>query len=376
MNRLLIACAAAFALSALATSDVASAQKTLPLSMRGQIAGLAAELQSALEEHAVLAGKQLSIGEFTGEDQAKYSNCGLWIESEFKNLLADVINERSKYRLTGSYLFDDASTPSNRGLKVLLISAQVKDALGKEILSLTREVNDTDDIARAMGHTGGLPNSSWASHKERNEVLVDAIKNPGFSLTGHHVAASGVEEYSVGVRKKKTFDGKSQPVTPEDVGGLAYVELGPKDYYEIELTNSDVRDVVATVTVDGLDVANFYSQDKTKYPGYYVAAGKTVVIRGWLRTVKPNAPGGNLLSFLVTKLGEGVSTSEKVRGNIGVITVQFQKCCDVDDKLARRGLGETSTGEGLQAKLTPKLTRFAEDAASTVSIRYNRPDAE
>ena len=143
--------------------------------------------------------------------------------------------------------------------------------------------------------------------------------------------------------------------------------------------NNDKTDSVATVTVDGLDVANTFAVDKDSegkpmnWPGYLVPTGGRFVIRGWLHTVDQKVKD-NVFSFRVAELGQGAASALKGRGGVGVITVQFREACPPGGKLTGRSFGETAKGEGLEEKLTVHPVQIGENVLSTVSIRYNRPE--
>jgi len=183
----------------------------------------------------------------------------------------------------------------------------------------------------------------------------------------------------MGILKKAKFDGTTTPVKPESVSGQAFVSIGPGDYYEIELVNLEDIEVVATLTVDGLDVANTFATDKgpdgmpMNRPGCLIPAGESTVIRGWLNTIDQNVHD-NVYSFRIVDLGQGAASALKARGGVGVITVQFREACAPDAKLSGRSVGgATAKGEGLQEKMEAKPVQIGDNVLSTVSIRYNRP---
>ncbi|MEI8022531.1 MAG: hypothetical protein WCH39_30255, partial [Schlesneria sp.] len=165
---------------------------------------------------------------------------------------------------------------------------------------------------------------------------------------------------------------------PESVKGLAFTKLGVGEYYELELSNNDKSDAIATITVDGLDVATTFTSDlgpdgkKARYPGFLVPKAKTVVIKGWLHTVDQSKPD-NVFSFVVNKLGQGAATQLNTRGSVGVITAQFREACPPNGSLSRSFGGETGKGEPLDQKYKLEPVKIGDRVLSTVSIRYNRP---
>ncbi len=368
------------------TANLSAADVTVKMTLNGQIAALAQDVQQALKTDPRVMNQTLALGAFAPQGRrVKDSNYGQRLEREFRRLLSASLRDESKLTLAGSYHFVEGESADNRGADVLVLTVQIQNDRGKEIIPFTREVNDTDDILGALGRTGAAPADPKATFKERNDAAKQAVEKPTFlTLDGGRVAAVGRQQWSVRVLKKTNADGPGQPVMPQNVGGLAYVPLSVRDYYEIELFNDDASDAVATVTVDGLDVANTFSVDKNSqgqaivWPGYLVHRaenGKTGrgLIRGWLHTIAPTSTKDNVFAFLVTEHGQGAASALKQRGGIGVITVQFREACPRDQKLSGRSFGETAKGEGLEEKYSVKPVLIGENVLSTVSIRYNVP---
>lgn len=349
------------------------------MTLNGQVFGLANQIKRNLKENPLVQGQQLQMGVFEGGSQADASNFGLRIENLLRIELTEVLSESARLRLIGSYHFIDSSEPTLKGIKILLITARVTDDRDRELASWSVEVNDTDNVMQVLGLTGAAPLDANASFEQRNQTVQSAQAKPAFKLLeGDRIAAESQPAYSVGLLSKSTATGKTEPVTPQNVAGLAFVPIQIGQYYEITLANSDSSDVVATVTVDGLDVANTFSIDvdssakRIQWPGYLVPAGQKVVIRGWLHTLKEHSKE-NLFSFKIDQLGKGVASLMNTRGSVGVVTVQFREACSPQGRLSGRSFGETSRGEGLEEKLTAKPVQIGENVLSTVSLRYNRP---
>ena len=362
-----------------AAADPALAQTKM--SLPGMIHALAGDIRTKLNEDPRVMGQRLSLGEFAGEGpEAENSNFGLDLKRQFQDLLKDVLVKRSEYTLTGSYHFVSGEQPDNRKLQVIRIVVLIK-RVGKEVLSFDREVNNSDDITKVLGLTGATAQEHRRppNLQERNDSVKDMVAKPTFDVVDEtRVAGKGHPEWSVGILKKKTFNGAVAAVKPENDEGHAFVDIGIGEYYEIELVNRDKSDAVATINVDGLDVANTFSEDKDAsgelihWPGYLVPAGHRVVIRGWLHTVKPQAKDG-VFAFLVAELGHGAASALKARGSVGVVTIQFREAGPPDRPLTKRSFGETAKGEGLEEKLTVKPMTIGDNVLSTVSIRYHRP---
>ena len=355
----------------------------------GQIQGLANDVKEKLEGDPRLQQQSLQLGAFDGKGAAAATNFGGRIKMILQEELAASLNETAKYTLTGGYHFVGSADPAQKELKVLLVSARIEDERGKEIASMDREVNDSDDIFQVLGLTGARPSrlgggnnppKPQAELKKNNQAAQEAQAKPKFDVQeGTRVAAVGLPQWSMSIYKKQSHDDTGVPVAPQNVKGLAFVPVEISEYYDIELVNNDQVDVVATLTVDGLDVANTFAVDKDDagqdihWPGYLVPAGQSVLIRGWLHTIDQSVKD-NLFSFKVAELGKGAATPIIGRGAVGVITVQFREACPPEGRLTGRSVGETAKGEGLQEELTAKPVLIGENVLSTISIRYNRPE--
>lgn len=355
----------------------------------GQIHGLANDVRDALDNDPRIRNQKIQVGAFDGKGAASATNVGGRIKKILTEALADSISDSADLTLSGGYNYVDSGDPAQKDLKVILISARIEDARGKEIVSLEREVNESDDIFQVLGLTGARPTASIAGStlpkpqvdlRKNNQAVKELKEKPQFDIQDEtRVAAVGLPAWSMAIHKKQSHDGSGAGMPPQNVKGLAFVPIGINEYYDIELTNNDEVDVVATVTVDGLDVANTFSVDKDEtgkamdWPGYLVPAGHRVLIRGWLHTIDPSV-NENVFSFKVTELGQGAASPIIGRGAVGVVTVQFREACPPNKKLTGRSVGETAKGEGLQEKLTAQPVLIGENVLSTISIRYNRPD--
>ena len=345
----------------------------------GQMFSLSKQVEDSLASDPRLKGQTVTLGEFPGEGEAKGTNFGLRIEESLRTNLQKVLKAKASFTLAGSYLFVTSEDPATPNAKVLVVTVQIKDARGREVKAISVEINETYGIAQALGLTASIPQMPETTFEERNEQMQKAQEKPAFgTIGGTRVTAVGATKLGMGILKKSTFNGTTNPVAPQSIEGHAFVAIGSGDYYEIELVNLDDIDVVATLTVDGLDVANTFATDKDadgkpmNWPGYLLPAGTSMTVRGWLNTIDQSVKD-NVYSFRVVELGQGAASALNARGGVGVVTVQFREACAPDGALRRSVGGETAKGEGLQEKLEAKAVQIGDNVLSTVSIRYNRP---
>lgn len=357
-----------------------TAQCATRTTLNGQIQSLANQVKKILKEDPRVQNQPLQLAHFTGKGVAASSNFGTRIEKLLREELGEVVKEDAKYALTGGYHFVDSDDPTQKGAKILLITARLENDRGREIVTIDAEVNDSDDIFQILGLTGSAPHNAKATFQERNASARKALSQPTFDIVDKtRVAAPGLPQWSVGILKRAELRSAPVAMAPENVHGLAFIPIEITEYYEIELVNNDKADTVATVSIDGLDAANSFSADKDRdgnlihWPGYFIPAGGRFVIRGWLHTLDPDAKD-NVFAFRVAELGHGAATALAAHGPIGVITVQFREAVPPGAKLSGRSFGETAKGEGLQEKMTPRTVVIGENVLSTVSVRYHRPE--
>ena len=96
--------------------------------------------------------------------------------------------------------------------------------------------------------------------------------------------------------------------------GRAYVVGNPGNEYEIVVRNRTVDDVLAVVSVDGIDALS----GRTASPregGYVVAEGESTRIRGWRKSMDETA------AFYFTSLGDSYAGRTGRPANVGVIGV-------------------------------------------------------
>ncbi len=358
-----------------------SASAATRTTLNGQVFGLATQIKRALKENPLVEGQQLRLGDFHAAEDAGPSNFGRRIEELLRFELSAVLtNGSSALRLTGNYHFVDSTEPNQQNIKILLITAKIVDQRDRELVSLAVEVNDTDNVMQVLGLTGAASLEASATFQQRNQSLQLAQAKPSFkTLAGNLVAAESQPNFAVGLQTKPSATGKAKPVAPQDRNGFAFVPVGIGEYYEIIIANNDNIDVVATITIDGLDATNTFSTDKDtrgkkiRWPGYFIPSGSKVVVRGWLQTINQKSKE-NLFSFRVDEFGKNIDSALKPRGSVGVVTVQFREACSPDSRLSGRSFGETVRGEILQEKLTARKVLIGENVLSTVSLRYNRPE--
>ena len=96
--------------------------------------------------------------------------------------------------------------------------------------------------------------------------------------------------------------------------GRAYVVGRPGNEYEVVVRNRRGEDVLAVVSVDGLNVMNGEPADP-RQSGYIVSPGARVEVKGWRKSLDQVA------AFYFTQLGDSYASRTGRPDNVGVIGV-------------------------------------------------------
>lgn len=340
--------------------------RQLMQSMSGQLTNAVDELQLKMAADTKLKGRKLKPGKFTSKNLPD-SNFELEFESQLRKLLADSLDDKSDYLITGEYNSVPGDALENKGLRVVQLILQVVGPNLQPLQTVIKEVNDSADVARILGVTTSIPDSPKI--EERLQKLEEARVHPTFSLREKtQVFSPGLPDFTVEIVRQAGGSRAGKPVVPTDLNGHAFVDLQVGDTFSIVIRNTSPNDVVASVSIDGLDVANEFSEDATHYPGYVISNKGEHAIDGWLRTVKSSQK--NVFQFVVNQVGKGAATERKTRGSRGVITVNFL-ACSTEPNLIRRAFGEVGKGQLMDVGYSVQSLFVNSAPVAVVSIRYN-----
>ena len=361
------------------------------MTLAGQLAAITDQLKGIMTKDPLLKNQKLKFGKVVNEDLPD-SNFELRLEQELRKLLDDQLDDRAELTLSASYDYLQVTRGDNKGRKVIQIRLKIKDSNGRELAenvkdinSLVREINNTNDIARILGATLAPPDVQ--NFEQRNEAVKKAAAKPEFATHPERptaVIAPGQPHYAVELRKSVGGQGAPRVVPPTDERGRAFASIEVGDTYEVVLLNFDPKyDAVAKLEIDGLDTANTFHIDRddqgpVKYPGYFVpraVGGKPGehVVPGWLHTVQKRAETkDNVFQFVVNELGKGAASAKQARSSIGMITVQFFDGAANGEKMRGRNFGETGQGKGMQVDYKLKELQVGTEPLSIIAIRYTR----
>lgn len=345
------------------------APRRLDQIFEGQMQSAVDELKTKCDTDSVLQGRRVRAGKFVAPDLPD-SHFEIQFERSFKKHAGEILDDNSPFVVSGSYRFV-TGTEENVGLKVVQFTVEIKDERGRVLQAVTREINNTDDIAKIVGVAVAPPDNS--SIEKRNQAVEQAVQNPDFKLREQtRVHAPGHPDHAVEIRVCRGGVGAAVAEKPTNSGGRATVNFAIGDTFEVVLFNeSEATDAVAVVSIEGLDVLNAFSQDETVYDGYVVPrGGKPLIVPGWLRTSRKEK--GNVLSFVVNELGKGAAAAIAARGTRGAITVQFFEAVPAGQQLPARSVGkEVGVGKPIDVEYTVKPMTRRDVAIATVTIHYS-----
>jgi len=344
----------------------------LEMTLTSQVTSAAFELREKIKADGELRSRKLRLGKFVSPNLAD-SNFELAFEKVFRGELKDLLDDTSEYTLSGTYDLIPGQARENQGLQVIQFTLTIRNQQRRELQSVTREINDSGDIARISGTTVAPPDS--AKLPVRNKAVADAAVKPQFEIRERtRIHALNNRDYAVEIRRLRKGSSTPQPLVPENRKGLAFVELGVEDTFEIVLFCFGRNvDASAEVTIDGLSVLNEFNEDGVKYEGYLVpraVAGTpgTHLIPGWLKSAKQDT--GNVFQFVINELGKGAATARQSRSGRGVIHVQFFETVPEGEQLPARSFGEVGTGKPIDVSYGLKQMNRRETPIVNIAIRY------
>jgi len=353
----------------------------LNLTLAGQLKAIEGRLRDKMAKDPPLINQKLKFGKVVNENLPD-SSFEFRLENELKKRLADLLSETSKLTLSASYDYLPAEEGQNAGHKVIQIVLTVKSDNRIVLLKEVVEVNNTGDIARILGQTLAPPDET--EFKKRNEAVEQAAADPQFATHPDRrtaVMAVGNSRYAVELRKQVGGKGAPVVIAPANQNGLAFMDIGIGDTYEVVLLNFDTEyDAVAKLEIDGLDAANTFNEDQIEYPGYLIPRAQNGqpgihIVPGWLHTIhrgNGKEPLDNVFQFVVNELGKGAASAKQVRSSIGVINVRFFDAAAPGQPMRDRSFGETGKGQGMQVNYQLQPMQIGTQPLSIISVRYTR----
>src|SRR5206468_2703941 len=106
------------------------------------------------------------------------------------------------------------------------------------------------------------------------------VEHPAVRVSAGRVSVSDRSPYAVEVSVKS--DGRYLPRPAEEEKGTAFVPLGPREVFAVNLVNGSDHDAAVELMLDGLSVFAF--SDSPAYRHLVVPRRGSTLVRGWHRT--------------------------------------------------------------------------------------------
>ena len=136
-------------------------------------------------------------------------------------------------------------------------------------------------------------------------------------LVAAALAAASLSAHAVGSLADITIydraTGRELPVYWHE--GRAYVVGKPGNEYQINVKNRSGEDLLAMMSVDGVNVISGKTASPTQGGGYVLSAWENTSIRGWRKSMEETA------AFYFTSLGDSYAARTGRPDNVGVIGV-------------------------------------------------------
>lgn len=366
---------------------------------------LSAEIRQAAEKiTSVLADQEFESFTIVKFEDKTHGNFGPGIQAELIRAVETVNSQREKENKRSISILDNSAVKLNGMLQTVddpndlgtadekkrLVAVELRVVLqtgGEDIYSGSFFVTRIRDIAQIEGlnFRADLNQDNRDIHANLRRTLDQLEEKPSSGGSRFHVdrtkIRSDVESpISVEIAAKSVLAGKDAIAIPrapvKENGIFPFVPLGIGETYEITVHNDSAEEIAVGMTIDGIDQFTFSedrdpSTGRPRYSHWIVAPKSKMTIRGWHKTSDLKRDD-NVLSFLVTKYGEGGSrlVSHPEADSVGVITVSVSKS-HLPTSAKSRGDAETGFGPPIKVEQTV-VQRNIDPPHEFISIRYNR----
>ncbi|QDV70389.1 hypothetical protein Poly24_41110 [Rosistilla carotiformis] len=325
------------------------------------------------------AKRQLSIGAFQGPSS---SGAGARIVQSLRENLkskCELVDVGAAYTVSGRFMGKKID-----GQFVIVIEAEIGDALGNSVQKLRRKVVTALDEGLAFFGPSSVDLSAESATAKSDipaveqpeddatvtaEKLVSSIVKPQTHLDASRktrMNPSDNSPYGLEIVVKQA-DGTYRSLSVSDSDGIATVDLQSDQVYAVRLFNDSPRNVGCRLTIDGLNAfalsldANFRGKDTIME---LRPRGK-FLIKGWHHT------GDISHEFRISDYGDTPAAKFGVFDGVGMVTATFYEAKVPDGYYATREFA-TGIGDETQMKYSDGKSTFGKPVAA-VSVRYVRP---
>ena len=360
---------------ALAALVLLNAPPARPGGTPATLADLARDIKAELEARSET---RMNLGAFSGPSQA--TNGGPGLAQKLTKLLEvhkiAVGATGAKLTLKAEFSQDDF-TPAGatKTLVALKVEAKLVDPRGKAVKGFDVLVTDEQTILESFGAAVELPPTPSATPNfKRDPHIRRALDDPPAPKIDGGEAKSPQGAFGLAV----VVAGQVRAAQPE--GPHAFVQLARGEQYAVRLSNHSERDVVADLSIDGVNVFEFSelkdAAGRPKFRTYLVPAGKSLDIPGWHKDLATafRFEVGGYADSAAARLAKAADSSD-----IGQITAVFRAAWPKGTQ-PPAGEGVPHDAEGNATKLGPPTefnTKAVElefgNVCGSACVRYAKP---
>jgi dihydroneopterin aldolase len=373
------------ALALLLSPNTASAQEG---SAAEKIKKLAEDIAKTLKENMQTA---IVIGEITGP-AAPTTASGPGVQASLiaeLQKLSITVDESAFFGLKGEYFpVEDEGKKEQLIVRIELTIRNNKTGKSFGTISQTLDYKANTDLVKLLAPTVTLP--ARASPETQNELIKVAVNNPAPPAPEGNVSkVTPKSQFGVEVLTRGA-DGKFAPVKPSvNKNKQLVVELESGCEYTLRLINNSPHEAAANVTIDGLDVFQFFKPLARKPKNYILGAGTSSIVEGWMFGFNTKKDEANYKRFLVTDFANSAAAKELTKGKdtaayaalkssakVGTITVCFHPSWEgapPSEYKGTRSVEDKATGFGQEIKsATTQVKRTIGPLLEVITIRYKK----
>lgn len=345
--------------------------------LRVEIAALSKSLRDQLKGRDA---SSLALGPFAAQKET-FSNYGPGILQAFRDELPRAgvtIDGGAAFTLRGVY--EVVKEEESKGVMIKL-SVKLTDRNGRSIgKEEVRGIWGEETVTSMLGMTVELPPKG--DLKTRTDDLVKIIEDgPKVHVQKARVAPSATCPYGLEVQVLKGESYKPrEPAPDKQRDGHAYVAVARDEVYGILVYNDSEYEAAVTLTVDGINVFEFWEpkDEKTGRPPYstfILPPHSSHLIKGWPTGLKTSD------QFKVTEYAKSASRELNSPEPVGVITASFAAAwpkdgkppADEPEQVPPQSRSGDATGRGAQieSQFMPVQRKFGVLRA-TISVRYTK----
>lgn len=151
--------------------------------------------------------------------------------------------------------------------------------------------------------------------------------------------------------------------------GRAYVAGKPGNEYQVSVRNRAGEDVLAVVSVDGVNVVSGETAD-TAQSGYVLSPYRSLDIQGWRKSLAQTA------AFYFTSLADSYAVRTGRPGNVGVIGVALFRKKQEPQPIGQIAPSISRKEAAADAVPAPKPSAQAAESAAAAGVRSRIPDQQ